>query len=139
MCLQSKWYSLNQAEHKIQSGKQTSLTLLLEKTPKMLGAFNSLAKRGLKVSFKLETQENILCQKMEGSLRAYSSDLVIGNLLHTRYSEVFVGSLIAQQKSGPESKLDNAMVSVSRVSKTSSARPIEADMVRLFRSLMSSN
>lgn len=125
-----------QAEHKIQSGESNTLQISLEKTPKMLGEFNSLIRSGLKVSFKLETRDDLLCQKMRSSLSNYRSDLVIGNLLHTRYSEIFVGSLIAQQKENPDSKLDNDLVSISRVTKTESGQPIEHDMVRLFRSLM---
>lgn len=102
----------------------------------MLGEFNSLIQTGLKISFKLETQENILCQKIRSSLIKYKSDLVIGNLLHTRYSQIFVGSLISQEKEEPGSKTDNDLVSISRVERGKEERPIEHDMVRLFRKLM---
>ena len=40
------------------------------------------------MTFKLETNEEILEEKMETSLKKNHSDLVIGNILEKRYDEV---------------------------------------------------
>jgi phosphopantothenate-cysteine ligase len=108
----------------------------LSKTPKILGEFNSIIKTGLKVSFKLETQENILCKKITSSLKKYKSDLVIGNLLHTRYKEIFIGSLISQEKDESNEKINNDMISINKVVKKESTNHIEEDMVKFFLLMM---
>nr|XP_002123168.1 phosphopantothenate--cysteine ligase-like [Ciona intestinalis]XP_009862015.1 phosphopantothenate--cysteine ligase-like [Ciona intestinalis] len=75
--------------HKIQSSE--SLALTLERTPKMLGhvaqqwAFNAFV-----VSFKLETDENILISKCRLALSNYGHQVVVGNLLETRYNNVII-------------------------------------------------
>jgi hypothetical protein len=102
----------------------------------MLGEFNKLIESGLKVSFKLETLEKILCEKMTGSLKKYRSDLVIGNLLHSRYQEIFIGNLIPQEKDETNSKINNDMISIKRVVKKESTKHIETDMVRFLLSMM---
>ena len=83
-------------EHKIQSssekpgvgGKQ--LVVNLDPVPKFLSKLvSSWAPRGsLIVSFKLETDPDILVSKSEQALERYGHDLVIGNLLTTRKWEV---------------------------------------------------
>lgn len=40
------------------------------------------------ISFKLETDENLLISKARGALNKYSHKLVIANLLHTRRTKV---------------------------------------------------
>jgi phosphopantothenate-cysteine ligase len=47
------------------------------------------------VSFKLETDPNILISKATGAITKYGVDCVIANLLHTRNSEV---QIVARRK-----------------------------------------
>lgn len=102
----------------------------------MLGHFNALIHSGLKVSFKLETLESLLCQKVSASLKKYKSDLVIGNLIQTRYTEIFVGTLIKQEKEGNEEKVNNDLININRVTKNKNSANIEQDMVKFFIQLM---
>ena len=70
-------------QHKIQSS--TGLTLELEQVPKMLGKLTKeWAPRSFVVSFKLETDEQILFQKAGGALKSYGVHLVVANLLQNR-------------------------------------------------------
>ena len=76
------------SEHKIQSSDQ-SLTLRLEPVPKVLGTLvDSWAPDAYVVSFKLETDGDLLIPKAESSLRKYGHQLVIGNLLQRRKYEI---------------------------------------------------
>ena len=102
----------------------------------MLGEFNNLIKTGLKVSFKLETLEKILCEKMTSSLKKYKSDLVVGNLLHTRYKEIFFGNLIRQEKEDSNQTVNNDMISINKVTKKDSSAHIEEDMVKFLVLMM---
>jgi hypothetical protein len=105
----------------------------------MLGILNTLIKTGLKVSFKLETLESLLCQKVTTSLNKYSSDIVIGNLIQTRYQELFIGTLIKQKKEVPNEKTNNHMVNINRVTRNPSSTHIEEDMVKMLLALMPSH
>jgi phosphopantothenate---cysteine ligase (ATP) len=87
-------------EHKIQSrendgektgaGASKQLIINLDPVPKFLSSLvQSWAPRGsLIVSFKLETDPELLVSKAEQSLDKYQHDLVVGNLLTTRKWEV---------------------------------------------------
>ncbi|KKY19746.1 putative phosphopantothenate-cysteine ligase [Phaeomoniella chlamydospora] len=83
-------------EHKIQSsditgsGKGKQLRIDLDPVPKFLSPLvNNWAPSGsLIVSFKLETDPNLLVSKAEQALEKYGHNLVIGNLLTTRKWEV---------------------------------------------------
>ncbi|XP_002123168.2 phosphopantothenate--cysteine ligase-like [Ciona intestinalis] len=75
--------------HKIQSSE--SLTLTLERTPKMLGhVAQQWACDAFVVSFKLETDQNILISKCRSALSNYGHQVVVGNLLETRYNNVII-------------------------------------------------
>lgn len=77
------------AEHKI-SG-DTGLDLHLECVPKGLGALRHMWLRGtdaLIVSFKLETDQNVLLKKAHYNLDAYDLEVVVANLLHNYKHEV---------------------------------------------------
>ena len=95
--------------HKIQSSQvrhQSLLTLTLfiqssifqgapsvqlSLVPKMLRPLVSQwAQKCFVVSFKLETDPNILTQKSRTALEKYGHDLVIGNILDTRKKEVLL-------------------------------------------------
>lgn len=84
-------------EHKIQSrdmgdGKGSSKKLIidLDPVPKFLKTLvhSWAAKGSMVVSFKLETDPDLLVRKAEESLERYQHDVVIGNLLTTRKWEV---------------------------------------------------
>lgn len=79
------------AEHKIQSGKG-SLHIEMDQVPKILKPLvNEWTPEGYIVSFKLETDPQILIPKARGALDRYGHQVVIGNELHTRkYRVVFV-------------------------------------------------
>eukprot|EP00730_Choanoeca_flexa_P012012 TRINITY_DN3033_c0_g1_i1.p1 TRINITY_DN3033_c0_g1~~TRINITY_DN3033_c0_g1_i1.p1 ORF type:complete len:311 (+),score=49.81 TRINITY_DN3033_c0_g1_i1:2-934(+) len=79
-------------QHKIQS-RDGKLTIRLTQVPKMLGLLVSeWADKSLVVTFKLETDPDLLAQKACGALESYGHDLVIANLLPTRHQEVRVYS-----------------------------------------------
>lgn len=80
-----------QAAHKIQSHKEPDgLTLHLEPTPKILDQVKQLCSKAFIVAFKLETDEQLLASKALQCLEAHCADMVIGNVLETRYSKVTV-------------------------------------------------
>ncbi|XP_060574140.1 phosphopantothenate--cysteine ligase-like [Ruditapes philippinarum] len=78
-------------QHKIQSSNGP-LQLSLELVPKMLEALvKNWVSSAFVVSFKLETDPNLLTVKAQQSLEKYEHQLVIGNILDTRkYEVVFV-------------------------------------------------
>lgn len=77
------------AEHKIQS--TDSLKLELFQVPKILGNIKSdWAPEALLISFKLETDQNLVIPKARKAISAYGVDLVIANELHTRRDKVFL-------------------------------------------------
>lgn len=77
------------AQHKIQSSE--GLTLELQQVPKMLGKLTQQwAPRSFVVSFKLETDENILFQKAGGAIRNYNVHLVVANILNTRADTCYI-------------------------------------------------
>ncbi|KAI8576401.1 hypothetical protein K450DRAFT_257113 [Umbelopsis ramanniana AG] len=76
------------AEHKIQS-RDGALTLTLDQVPKFLKPLVSVwASNGLIVSFKLETDGNLLVPKARQALEKYGHQIVIGNMLSTRKKTV---------------------------------------------------
>lgn len=78
------------SEHKLQSGDGT-LVLRLSPVPKRMGSLRTeWAPHSFVVSFKLETDHNILRQKAERAVEKYGCQMVIGNLLHSRHEKVNV-------------------------------------------------
>eukprot|EP01138_Halocafeteria_seosinensis_P007797 gb/GECG01007967.1/.p1 GENE.gb/GECG01007967.1/~~gb/GECG01007967.1/.p1 ORF type:complete len:421 (+),score=48.52 gb/GECG01007967.1/:1-1263(+) len=77
-------------EHKIQSsGGSSKLVLELSPVPKVLLRFKSdWAPRGYLVSFKLETDPELLLDKARKAKAKYRPDVVVANLLPRRYDEV---------------------------------------------------
>ncbi|PWN50269.1 DFP-domain-containing protein [Violaceomyces palustris] len=75
-------------EHKIQSGKG-SLVIEMDQVPKVLKPMvQKWAPEGFIVSFKLETDPNLLIPKARAALERYGHQLVIGNDLQRRKFEV---------------------------------------------------
>ncbi|KAJ9473862.1 Phosphopantothenate--cysteine ligase CAB2 [Pseudozyma hubeiensis] len=80
--------STNVPEHKIQSGKG-SLVIEMDQVPKVLKPMvEKWVPEGYLVSFKLETDPNLLIPKAVGALQRYGHQLVIGNDLNRRKLEV---------------------------------------------------
>lgn len=76
------------ATHKIQSGSGPP-NIQLQLVPKLLAPIvNNWVPNAFIVSFKLETDENILISKSRGALNKYKHNLVIGNMLQTRRTRV---------------------------------------------------
>ncbi|KAN0065688.1 Phosphopantothenate--cysteine ligase cab2 [Thecaphora frezii] len=75
-------------EHKIQSGKG-SLVIEMDQVPKVLKPMvEQWAPEGFVVSFKLETDPELLIPKARAALERYGHQLVIGNDLNRRKFEV---------------------------------------------------
>ena len=67
------------------------LTLKLHPVPKLIPALRKLwAPDAFTVSFKLETDTNILKHKAMLAMKRYGPHLVVGNILKTRYEKVFM-------------------------------------------------
>ena len=82
------------SEHKIQSGESV-LDIKLHPVPKMLGRLcNEWAQDAFVVTFKLETDDSILTSKAEKSLKKYNQNIVIGNTLSHRRSQVVFYKLL---------------------------------------------
>lgn len=75
-------------EHKIDSANGP-LSMTLHPVPKMLGAFfQEWAPEAFSISFKLETNKELLLAKSEQALEKYRHAVVIGNILETRKRHV---------------------------------------------------
>lgn len=88
-------------QHKIQSSD--GLILELEQVPKMLGELtHEWAPKSFVVSFKLETDEEILLDKAWGAIQRYQVNLVIANVLQTRSDMCYLVSADITQKNVTE-------------------------------------
>jgi len=99
--------------HKIQSG--SGLALELEQVPKLLGVLRKeWAPNAMVVSFKLETDHNILIKKAKDAITKYGVHLVVANELHSRYEEVFLVSSEEEEKisRGENEELESELVHV---------------------------
>jgi phosphopantothenate-cysteine ligase len=78
--------------HKIQSrDMRDGMTLKLRPVPKVMGLLRTRwAPDAFICSFKLETDYLILRRKAEGAVEKYGCHMVIGNLLETRHSRVWI-------------------------------------------------
>ncbi|CAK8691797.1 unnamed protein product [Clavelina lepadiformis] len=76
-------------EHKISSSQ--ALQLDLEVAPKLLKYLTeSWVPHSFVVSFKLETNEKILTEKAESSLKKYGQSVVVANALQTKHCKVVI-------------------------------------------------
>ncbi|TCD61461.1 hypothetical protein EIP91_008396 [Steccherinum ochraceum] len=86
------------SEHKIQSGKG-SLHIEMDQVPKILKPLvNEWTREGFIVSFKLETDPDLLTPKSRTALSRYGHQVVIGNDLHRRKFEVLFVSPASSSK-----------------------------------------
>ncbi|KAF4687120.1 hypothetical protein FOZ60_004269 [Perkinsus olseni] len=80
-------------ENKIQSGAHQAdgLTLHLTGVPKVLGRVKGTwCPQALVVSFKLETDPDILFEKASGAIKKYGVDAVVANVLESRYRKLWI-------------------------------------------------
>jgi len=79
-------------EHKIQShGGSGGLTLALSNVPKRLGTLvKEWAPHSFVVSFKLETDKDLVISKARRAIESYGVHLVVANLLQTRRDVVYL-------------------------------------------------
>ncbi|KAF4663852.1 hypothetical protein FOZ61_001336 [Perkinsus olseni] len=80
-------------ENKIQSGahQEDGLTLHLTGVPKVLGRVKGTwCPQALVVSFKLETEPDILFEKASGAIEKYGVDAVVANVLESRYRKLWI-------------------------------------------------
>jgi phosphopantothenate-cysteine ligase len=78
------------SQHKIQS-KEENLVITLEPVKKEIFKIKEdWNPYTFLVSFKLETDENILIKKAKNAITKTKSDLVVANLLQTRYDRVLL-------------------------------------------------
>ncbi|KAI0346417.1 phosphopantothenate-cysteine ligase [Trametopsis cervina] len=96
------------SEHKIQSGKG-SLHIEMDQVPKILKPLVSeWTREGYIVSFKLETDSDLLIPKARAALARYGHQVVIGNDLHRRKFEVvFVTPINGQRPARPPPEVDD--------------------------------
>ena len=122
------------AEHKIQSHGSDGLTLNLRPVPKTLGLLREYwAPNAFVVTFKLETDKQILRTKAERAVQRCGCHLVIGNLLQTRHEKVWVLSPAYQREVKPLSAKDWSLVEIA---KPSSAPAVAYDKDSLESSIL---
>ncbi|KAL9229800.1 hypothetical protein vseg_005229 [Gypsophila vaccaria] len=107
------WGSM--AEHKIQSSGGP-LNMHLVQVPKMLSVLRKeWAPRAFSISFKLETDIQILLEKASAALKKYNMHAVVANELETRKEEVTVVTsnkniCIRRDKSDPGSDVESPLI-----------------------------
>lgn len=108
--------------HKMQSG-QGAPTIALQLVPKMLAPLVSLwVPNAFVVSFKLETDDNLLITKSRESLNKYKHKLVIANILQTRKNRVVFVT--------PDTSYEIILTREQQLSGLEIEQPIVADLVR---------
>lgn len=108
--------------HKMQSGEGAP-TISLQLVPKMLAPLVSLwVPHAYVVSFKLETDDNLLIAKSRDSLNKYKHKLVIANILQSRKNRVVFVT--------PDSSYEIILTREQQLSGLEIENPIVADVVR---------
>lgn len=139
------------AVEKIQSRAVDGLHIHLRNVPKLLGAVRSWVPAALLISFKLETNGNILDAKAAGAICKYGVDAVCANLLHSYREWVNIVQrdpnaaqieLPTQEVSGTEEKpLVVRGLHCERIEKSrcdvSTDRPLARAVIRLHESHVS--
>jgi phosphopantothenate---cysteine ligase (ATP) len=119
----SDYYLPDRGEHKLQSAAN-DLVLTLKPVPKLLGLLRShWAPNAFVVSFKLETDVEILRRKVEQAVQRYGVHMVIGNILESRHSTVHVwyGDMEQPQKSVADWNM-------TTITSSSSSSPYSCDL-----------
>ncbi|CAD8083793.1 unnamed protein product [Paramecium sonneborni] len=76
------------AQHKIQA--QDKLNLELMPVPKILGLIREIYQEATIISFKLETDQEILNKKILESMKKYNLEYCVGNLLQNRRDQIVI-------------------------------------------------
>jgi phosphopantothenate-cysteine ligase len=109
------------SEHKIQSkdnSGEDGLVLKLKPVPKVIGMLRKTwAPGAFVVSFKLETDPDILRTKAERAVERYGCHMVIGNLLQSRHEKVFLLMPQDQQVQNPCDATDWPLEEITKSSK----------------------
>jgi phosphopantothenate-cysteine ligase len=118
--------------HKIQSeSNKDGLTLHLKPVPKVLGQIRqSWAPNAFIVSFKLETDIDILREKSERAVEKYGCHMVIGNLLQSRHQKVWVFAPEDFRNKSPSSAEDWQLTEIAK-DHASSADSLESKIVHV--------
>ncbi|KAH8084344.1 phosphopantothenate-cysteine ligase [Cristinia sonorae] len=118
------------SEHKIQSGKG-SLHIEMDQVPKILKPLvNEWTREGFIVSFKLETDPELLIPKSRTALSRYGHQVVIGNDLHRRKFEVVFVSPANSTKPLDDAQPSNFVETWIRIDPAQDpAKEIEEDIV----------
>ena len=83
----SDFYVDNVPEHKL--SQDQTLVLKLQPVPKFVGCIKEWSPKAQIITFKLETDKDVLIQKSRKALEKYQHDLVIANMLDTRKDVVY--------------------------------------------------
>ncbi|KAL0579190.1 Phosphopantothenate--cysteine ligase cab2 [Marasmius crinis-equi] len=114
------------SQHKIQSGKG-SLIIEMDQVPKILKPMvDEWSRDGYIVSFKLETDQDLLIPKARASLERYGHQVVIGNDLNTRKFEVV---FVSRDEVGDRSSIKETWLRIDPKS-TEAGKEIEEDIIR---------
>ncbi|KAL4854319.1 Phosphopantothenate--cysteine ligase 1 [Chlorella vulgaris] len=118
------------AEHKIQSA-DGPLTLTLAKVPKMLGTLRRCwCPAAMLVSFKLETDEQLLLRKATSAVEGQGVHLVVANELHSRKDRVWlVQQAAAAQQQVAASQQQAAGMAVQKIERPPHVAVIEELLV----------
>lgn len=102
-------------EHKMQSGSSEDLVLTLSPVPKVMGLLRHVwSPAAFIVSFKLETDIEILRKKSENTVTKYGCHIVIGNILQSRYEKVWILSPNDHTEQPPISAKDWTFIEIVR-------------------------
>jgi len=89
--IQSQDYGTGGSESTVVVDADNCLTLKLHPVPKLIPALRKLwAPHAFTVSFKLETDTNILRHKAMLAMKRYGPHMVVGNILETRHEKVWI-------------------------------------------------
>lgn len=130
--IQSQEYGLSETDgvksESIALDENNCLCIQLSPVPKMIPLLRKeYAPNAFCVSFKLETDKNILLEKSKLAIQKYNVHMVIGNVLSTRYDKV----LVSQNHSsfGNHSTDEDNLVETTEISKSSTDKELEEALV----------
>jgi len=117
------------SEHKIQSGKG-SLHIEMDQVPKTLKPMvDEWSPEGFIVSFKLETDPELLIPKAQAALDRYGHQVVIANDLHTRKFQVaFVSRVNGRNTASGPDRFEHSWLRIDTTKNPD--KEIEEDIVR---------
>lgn len=116
------------SEHKIQSGD--GIVLTLKPVPKVLEILRTQwSPNSFIVSFKLETDINILRQKAENAVSKYGCNLVIGNMLQSRHEKVWILNPSDQHEIKPSTATDWSFTEICKPRRSNDPDALEHALI----------